>query len=196
MIGIRCKFRSAQRSKPPFVCANAYCEYRQKDCATLPRSGYAGSICGCARFEFRFRKTSRACQRMDCARGARLLPRSGCTLTIRCTRKRSRSYRSIFVCAKESPTCFPPGKRNRGPRITPEKSATSNQAEGGESFALCQNEKPSSEQEKMNAKASRLQPRRANLSARKWNTFAKENTGRDPPNRRSPSAYPKRAVPA
>src|SRR5206468_5367686 len=62
-------------------------------------------------------------------------------------------------------------------------------------FVLCQKKKHSDELAKTSEKESHLQPRRANLSGKKWSTFARGNTERARLNKRSPSVYQKRVVP-
>src|SRR5204862_2140385 len=62
-------------------------------------------------------------------------------------------------------------------------------------FVLCQRKKHWNELAKTSEKESHLQPRRANLSGKKWSTFARGNTERARLNKRSPSVYQKRVVP-
>ena len=64
---------------------------------------------------------------------------------------------------------------------------------GSETNLLCQNKKQSNGLAKMRAKANRRRPKQANLYGRRWNIFAKENTGHDLRSKPSRSDYPKRA---
>lgn len=110
----RCKSRSTRRSKRRSARANDFCGFRQKDFAARPRSRCEDWICGCAQFESLLRKRDRVFRRRNSLDAARLLLRFECSLTIRCTTKRSSWCRSVFVFVREWPRCSPSIEGTRG----------------------------------------------------------------------------------
>jgi len=75
-----------------------------------------------------------------------------------------------------------------------DKRRASKTRRGSETFVLCQDKRHSNGPGKMSERESPLRLRPANLSAKKWSTFARVNTARPPRNRRSLSVCRKRVA--
>jgi len=71
---------------------------------------------------------------------------------------------------------------------------TSKRVAKGETILLCQKKKQLNARAKTNAKASRLPLRRANLCAKKWNTFGKASMAPARRSRRSPLVSPRQVA--